>query len=356
MDLQELADQLLGSKTHVDLASVGPNAQALHAQIGHEDLTRPLIATAFWRDFIRSAAFGKTLAKAGASPLAISQAETFVIRHGDRHDLIVFDPRFSLDPVAVPIEPATYSRGPAPLWGPRFTPGTPRSKSAGDDETLSLAAFEAASAEVFQMLVIRTPEPLTDEPALLMVRTAAVRTPPCAVSAVPSIGAEELVSTAGVFAVNQAGQRGVTAALHAIGAATHVTVDGTLCPVLTRDVMTDSCFIEYAWSGENIWGDRGPLRGLIPGQYSSAQFEGLQSGRTTTFVTAWSPDLIAPVPGSQVKIFTKVATAPGDSGAALIDREDRVIGFSFWRTGFGAVAEFSAWIWAESVFDAHQLI
>jgi len=38
-----------------------------------------------------------------------------------------------------------------------------------------------------------------------------------------------------------------------------------------------------------------------------------------------------------------------------MDGIDNVLGFSFFRTGFGEEVEFSAWIWAESVYEALDL-
>ena len=61
------------------------------------------------------------------------------------------------------------------------------------------------------------------------------------------------------------------------------------------------------------------------------------------------------LPNSQLKVLTRADTNPGDSGAALLDSQDQVLGFAFYRTGLGAPIEFSAWIWAETVFNAHGL-
>ena len=45
-----------------------------------------------------------------------------------------------------------------------------------------------------------------------------------------------------------------------------------------------------------------------------------------------------------------------DSGAALTDEDGNIIAFSFYRTSINQKTEFSAWIWADSVFKAHSLL
>ena len=40
---------------------------------------------------------------------------------------------------------------------------------------------------------------------------------------------------------------------------------------------------------------------------------------------------------------------------ALIDDEDYIQGFAFYRTGFNASPSYATWIWAESVYRKHKL-
>jgi hypothetical protein len=166
------------------------------------------------------------------------------------------------------------------------------------------------------------------------------------------------VATAGVFSKDSKGRIGITTALHAVERCrSGVFIKGIQGELRSRDKLTDSCFIEVS-SNIQIAGNKcaGPLRGMTPGKGETAWFEGVASGRVETEVHAWTPELPWIVEGSQSRILTPLVTNPGDSGAALINGMGRVIGFALNRTGYNAKAPHSAWIWAESVFSALNLL
>jgi S1-C subfamily serine protease len=79
------------------------------------------------------------------------------------------------------------------------------------------------------------------------------------------------------------------------------------------------------------------------------------SGKKDTLVTGWDPRLPRCEKNGQYVVITEPDTNPGDSGAALIDSDDKPVGFARKRTGFGEKIEFAEWIWARSVLDAHGL-
>jgi S1-C subfamily serine protease len=90
--------------------------------------------------------------------------------------------------------------------------------------------------------------------------------------------------------------------------------------------------------------------------YDPVTFHGITSGFKQTIITGWSPDIPFVLPYSQLKVLTAPETNPGDSGAALIDRDGKVTGFSFFRTAINQQPEYSSWIWADSVYKAHNLL
>jgi len=193
-------------------------------------------------------------------------------------------------------------------------------------------------------------------------RTALTRSPSPAWRVDPNAvaGATAEPSTVGVVAKNSKNQIGVTAALHALGSARFAAVAGQKGVVVSEDIVSDSCFIALENcripSVPPACGLAGPLRGLTPRVLDPVHFDGIGSkGSVNTVVTSWSPDLPFVLPYSQLKVLTKPVTISGDSGAALIDRSDQILGFAFLRTGFGETLEFAAWIWADSVFSAHAL-
>lgn len=345
MELTTMMDQYLGAQGGAAIYALGPATRMFHEIYGSEAVTSPLIVTTFWQAFIESPAFAKSLWKAGASSTAIFEGERFIVSHGSgwpRQDLVIFDPRHdSKEPVVVPIEPEP---GDLVEGWERF-----RQRNQLTDPHFrvhQLAAIEASSAQPFGAIVVpRPPIEFTRCPS-----------PPWPVAPSGTSSAAAAVSTAGVVVRNNRNQTGVTAALHALGGAKQASVAGQVCNVVSEDVISDSCFIEVPGCALPPQGGlAGPLRGVTPRVLDPVKFEGITSSTVATVVTGWSPDLPFVLPYSQLKVLTKPDTNPGDSGAALIDSNDELIGFAFYRTGFGAPIEYAAWIWADCVFQAHKL-
>lgn len=345
MELTTMMDQYLGAHGATTLDALGPETRMFHDIYGSETLTSPLVATTFWQAFIESPAFAKSLWRAGASSTAIFEGERFIVSHGSgwpRQDLVIFDPSHdSRDPVVIAIqpEPDNLVEG----WE-RF-----RQRNRLTDPQFrfhQLAAIEASSAQPFGAIVVgRPPIEFTRNPS-----------PPWSVAPYGTSSTATAVSTAGVVAQNNRKQIGITAALHALSGAKQALVEGQVGNVVSEDVISDSCFIEVP--GCKIppkGGLAGPLRGVTPRQLEPVKFEGITSSIVQTVVIGWSVDLPFVLPYSQLKVITKPVTNAGDSGAALIDSNDQIIGFAFYRTGFGAPIEYAVWIWADSVFEAHRL-
>lgn len=343
MELSMLMDRYLGAQGAAPLTGIGSASRTMHDIYGSERVTSPLIVTTFWQAFIESPVFAKSLWNAGASHSSVFQGERYIVSHGSgwpRLDLIVFDPEHrASEPIVAEVEPQKDDlvegwerfRHRVGLSDPQF-------------RVRELAAVEASSAQAFGVVVAgRPPIEFTRCPS-----------PPWAVAPVGT--ATGGTSTVGVVVKNNRNQTGVTAALHALGSAKQATVDGQVCNVVSEDVVSDSCFIEVPGCAlPTKSGLAGPLQGVTPRVLDPVSFEGVTSALANTIVTGWSPDLPFVLPYSQLKVLTKADTNPGDSGAALIDSGDHILGFAFYRTGFGAPIEYAAWIWADCVFQAHHL-
>lgn len=65
--------------------------------------------------------------------------------------------------------------------------------------------------------------------------------------------------------------------------------------------------------------------------------------------------MLDPVRYEMSKVYTPRLTARGDSGAALYDSDDRLIGFAFRHTAYNSRLKASVWVWAEQVYDEHGL-
>src|SRR5260221_898016 len=134
---------------------------------------------------------------------------------------------------------------------------------------------------------------------------------------------------------------------------TTVSVAGIQGTVREADVYTDSCFIEMSQrpSVGSLQQTQGPLLGKCPTQYNPANYEGI-STQGSTKIKGYDLSLLSLVTNTQKKVYTEPDTDPGDSGAALVDENSYVLGFSHNRTGIGEYPEWSSWMWAQAVYDA----
>jgi hypothetical protein len=406
MDPRDVMTSCLSSLVDRELRSSGREMQQLYNIFDDEGDIEPLIATLFWQIFIASPAYPNTLRRAGASRIAITQGDAMVVSHGlkgkQRYNLLIFDPAFPRrEPVGVSIEAsASELREGWMQWKAKMSSDwlesllvpriaskafelfERRGRGAGHDvedwleaeqyvkegstEDDAMVQFvrivqnigpsfaaEAAAANSFGVVVARPP----------MVEYTAVPTPRWGVAAEAG---GHYTSTVGVLATDDQRRKGVTVALHALPAdvvpsVTTVCITGMnkmIGTVQSINDKTDSCFVELQgdFTVGSLAGKAGPLIGVSPRENEQVTFDGSVSGKQTTTVIAWDPDvfLVHPfVTGS--KVYTTPVTIPGDSGAALVDADDHVLGFAYYRTGIGEAVEFSAWIWAHSVYRAHKL-
>jgi hypothetical protein len=341
------------------------------------------MASVFWSIFILSPLFNQALREIGTSPLAYNQIERFIVCNGSgsnaSYNLIVFDPQYNryernqLTINELILNNYNSLNLTLDLWYRRSIENLQYlMQNYGGLEPSSYFNLqflfeilmlvrrnpnylrEVASAQSFGILVARPP----------IIETTAIPNPPLDVA--PILGSKPS-STVGTIAKDSNGDIGVTVALHdlqktlpkLIVGQTKISVAGVQGIVKSIDLITDSAFVTISDSSLNKIpqsnGFKGPLSGVSPRMNEKAIFEGISSGKKTVTVTGWSPDLPFAYPFNQLKILTTPETDQGDSGAALIDNDDHILGFSFYRTGLGEPIEFSAWIWADSVFAAHKL-
>jgi hypothetical protein len=166
------------------------------------------------------------------------------------------------------------------------------------------------------------------------------------------------VATAGVIAAVDGGTL-VTTARHVIeiaaARAAKIKVGGMPASVVGEpDQLTDSCVLAVGCPARPGVGAAGPLR-RPPVLWMPAGFAGAASGQKQTRIISFDMSVVSPTPYSGGRVYTDPDTIPGDSGAALIDSDDHIVGFAVGRTAFGAPVEFSTWSWAEEVLSAHEL-
>jgi hypothetical protein len=172
----------------------------------------------------------------------------------------------------------------------------------------------------------------------------------------------QTMATAGVPVCDASGAIGITTARHAVvgpasrsARSVQVMVDSVLGTVTNEDVIQDCCFIELPTlpSGAVTQATAGPLKGVSPRHREQVAFSGIGSGSNiTTYITGWSPEIPFIFSLSQLKVFTPDVTTKGDSGAPLINNDGHILGYALFHTGLSWSPSFSAWVWADAVFNA----
>lgn len=162
-------------------------------------------------------------------------------------------------------------------------------------------------------------------------------------------------STAGIYCRDSDNEFGITACLHGTGMPdTEVLVAGVPRRVKLSNAVQDIVFIPLPGpvSGNPNLGSRGPRSDAIPAQSAVVHFNGLRNPGSSTRIHGTDSGLLRPRPSIQLKLQTAPDTDQGDSGCALIDQYDHVLGFAFERTDPRDYPQFTDWIWAANAMRA----
>jgi len=173
-----------------------------------------------------------------------------------------------------------------------------------------------------------------------------------------SLKSDGKISTAGLLCRDADGALGVTACYHGTGpVGTHVMVDLRECEVTRADKVQDIVFIPLG-EGFNIpdlVGLRGVESNSEPSRSARVRFDGATNQNKATRILSTDFGLLRARPTVQLKVQTDPDTDQGDSGSALLDDNDRVLGFAFERTAYDDYPQFTDWIWAANALRALQL-
>jgi len=357
-DVRSTIERLTGTEVGEPLS--GAAFTALFEVVRDEYQAQAMAGTMFWANFLAGDLLPKHAASVGLVDDDFARGKNvFVVPTGPienpRLDLLVAYTRRSRDdePRSAPIE---VSAGDMVDAWVQWLPTQRRRLWAPARERRAAALREACSPQMLVDMLDRKPLHIIFAPIAEPVFTC-VPTPHWEMAGEQTSIA---CSTAGVLARGSGGAIGVTAALHAfpnLQRGDQIVAAGRRATVRSIDSVSDSCFAVFddAIPRRFPRGRRGPLSGVSPRMNEELWFDGVTAGERTAVVTGWSPDIPFVAPYSQLKVLTNACTSLKDSGAALVDNHDRVVGFSFYRTGIGSRVEFSAWIWADSVYAAHGL-
>jgi hypothetical protein len=225
-----------------------------------------------------------------------------------------------------------------------------------DPRTAIQAVREVSQGADFRLVVAREPGETPTEGHLAEQTAVGSFAAPAPALPVTVDSDPRPLATAGLVGTDEAGRVLAITALHAVAGATtgHVLVGGAPAGIVGQHQLTDSCLLSVTCPPGAGSGQAGLLR-FSPQSHRPATFDGAASGHKQTMIRGYDLSVLDPSPYLSSKVYTEPDTVPGDSGSALIDQEDRIVGFAVSRTAFGAPLEFSTWSWAEQVLGAHGL-
>lgn len=334
---------------------------ALRKAIADDNLAAPLVAATFWQSALYSGVLHVDEAQ-------IARSTVLVVRHGysaePRYSLLILDPEFDKS------RPISESLRTGPSASYRFDEGWHRFQSQIDLPWRLSIAKDPYEADLLRLLwhvggdIVRdlaymgSDFRLVVAPVTPQVPIVLTSGPPDSLMRVNGKSGSGLV---GVVAKNGKGVLGVTASHHVMDptmttslVGREVEIDGAPRVIVSDDITTDSIFIEHSSASVPRRNDMRPMTGLVPRVNETVTFNGTQ-GKVQTVVLAHTFELPWWHKGNQSRVFTKPDTLPGDSGAALLDEQDRIIGFAHGLSSHNVTVPHSDWIWGQAVYVMHDL-
>jgi hypothetical protein len=391
MKLDVFANNLLGGSGQSGNLLDSPRFDKLNNALGGFKNANPMLITTMWQTLLESPDLSNKLYPEAVSNISgypfLNHIEKFLLCLGNnKYCLLVFDPSITSDePIHIDASKNNTENSINSgygIWHSKMKNSIENMKAFGFSEggSSSISAFEDfrestdLNADFFEEQVLDAFEPQvlqygienSEWPMIICKPPKRVFT--CYFPTTPHKvylkDGEAFKSLAGVYTKNCHGIFGVTICLHCFpnsyveAGTTKVKINGIAGTVISVHNISDSCFVQLDATEAQIsdlLNAKGPLQGTTPREFEKCYFINKEGTKTDTNVIGWSPDIMYFDPYNQVKVLTNPITNPGDSGSALIDSGGNVLGFSFYRTEINAVKEFSAWIWAASVFKAHNL-
>lgn len=329
------------------------------------ELAEQVLASLFWWCYVRTRKFRSDSRGVSGSPIQ----RQIIVSHADgtRYDLLLLAPD-----AGEPFEAEAHSAydGLSPRrrdgaisaialeQGERMREMLVRAGIEVDARTAILAVNELAENADFRLVVAQ--EPGETPTGTQITAEAGVRPFAAPAPALPVTASSDPrpIATAGVIGTDETGRLLAITALHAVAAVpaktARIRVGGASASILGRHELTDSCLLAVACQAGSCTGHAGLLH-FAPQAHRRATFDGAASGHKPTMIRASDLSVLDPSPYLSSKVYTDPDTIPGDSGSALVDFEDHIVGFAVSRTALGAPVEFSTWSWAEQVLAAHGL-
>lgn len=279
----------------------------------------------------------------GFGRLLPPNAKMLAVFHGDkglRVSILILDPALDAN------SPASLAPS---AWIDDLTRAAP---NLFDKSPLNTALPAFDSDDTIQALWIARPR-IVVAPAPKMIDTC-VRRPAGKVTC----GGK--TSAVGAYARDSSGRPGVTVCYHGTGGVgTELSIDNVPRTVTSASQVLDTCFVamsEQDMPPPPLLASKGLLMSRAPGGQEHHTFWSQASSVTKEArIIGTDLGLPEPTPQRQLCLYTDPVTNYSDSGGALVNDDDQLVGFSFQRTPFGNSFEYSTWIWAHSAFDELNL-
>jgi hypothetical protein len=268
-----------------------------------------------------------------------------IVYHGDkglRSSILILDP--SLDENDAPVLPQTN-------WSPDLVD---LARHIFDHSLIPTALPALDSDDAIEALWIGRPR-IVIAPAPTMIDTCVRRPAGTVTCGVKS-------SAVGAYARDSTGNPGVTVCYHGTGGTgTELSIDHVTRKVSLESQALDTCFVPIGNQDVPVvppplFAARGLLAARAPGAQERHTFWSEASkALVEARITAADFGLPQPTPQRQLCVYTDPVTNYGDSGGALLNDDDQLVGFSFQRTPFDRSLQYSTWIWAHSAFEELKL-
>ncbi len=352
-----------GRRSRLRLADSGPASRRITAAARSPELSEQVLASLFWWCYVRSEMFRLDSRGMSSSPAQ----QQVIVSHakGTRYDLLLLAPDVG-ETFEVPASGlatnTSAQRGSisevALEEAGRMQRMLARAGIEVDARTAILAVAEVSNRADFRLVVARTPNVTPTEAQLPAEATVRPFTAPIPALSVSVSNDPRPLATAGVIGSDGSGRLLAITALHAVEGdldkTAQILVGDLPARIVGRHKLTDSCLLSVFCLPGNSTGQAG-LPGFAPQSHRPATFDGAASGHKQTMIRGYDLSVLDLSPYLSSKVYTEPDTVPGDSGSALVDSEDHILGFAVSRTALGAPLEFSTWSWAQQVLDAHGL-
>lgn len=344
LDPASLMDKLIGASKGVRLLDSGPAAHRFAQLVEPAERAEPLIAGVFWWAVWQGDLLMDSLLKHDVDPKSV-HALLVAHAHVTRFDLLLLADDYSGDPVRLPLR--FYPEEVSDQFGylrkvPRGTAADrirQRYPQVSDDLVHDFIREVALAGEFGAVLAAKPDLDPTGVPD-------------------PAVNVLDLNSDrearAGLV-LRHNGQLYATSAMHTFsGIGSKARVGSADGEVIREDIITDSCLIQLDEDPQLplLQGFAGVMRGILPPLGEPAWFGRPDDGRINTVVQMADMSILSPQQNFASKIYTLADTRNGDSGVALLDTSNRVLGFAVYRTGISARLPFSQWIYAEQSLAA----